>query len=114
MWRRTPGYLTHSEPGFFLFFLELSFLECGAQCDEQLLDILGLFFLSDLPAEIPDSVVYSGHTGNCSSADFIFYDGRSNEGLSGCFPRATALLALNCGACGLGLQVPAIQATGAE
>ena len=53
-----PGYLTHSEPGFFLFFLE-----CGAQRDEQLMDLLGVFFLSDLLAQIPDSsVVYSGHT----------------------------------------------------
>jgi len=49
-----PGYLTHSEPRFFLFFLE-----CAAQGVEQLMDLLGVRFLSDLPAQIPDrSVVY--------------------------------------------------------
>ena len=58
-----PGYLTHSEPRFFLFFLE-----CGAQGDVQLMDLLGVCFSSDLPAQISDSgVVYSGHIWNCSS-----------------------------------------------
>jgi len=53
-----PGYLAHSESRFFLFFLE-----CGAQGDEQMMDLVGVFFLSNLPAQIPDSsVVYSGHT----------------------------------------------------
>jgi hypothetical protein len=47
-----PGYLTHSEPRFFLFFLE-----CSAQGDERLMDLLGVCFLSDLPAQIPDSSV---------------------------------------------------------
>jgi len=58
-----PGYLTHSEPSFFLFFVE-----CGALGDEQLMDLLGVCFSSDLPAQIPDSsVVYSGPIWNCSS-----------------------------------------------
>ena len=54
-----PGYLIHSEPRFFLFFFE-----CGAQGEEQLMDFLGVRFLSDPPpTQIPDSsVVYSGHT----------------------------------------------------
>jgi hypothetical protein len=35
------------------------------------MDLLGVFFLSDLPAQIPDnSVVSSGQSWNCSSADF--------------------------------------------
>ena len=60
-----PGYLTHSQPPFFLFFLEW-----GAQGDEGLMDLLGVCFLSDLPTQIPDSsVVYSGHTWNCSFLD---------------------------------------------
>ena len=57
-----PAYLNHSEPRFFLFFLE-----CGARRDEQVMDLLGVCFLSDLLAQIPDSsVVYSGHTWSCS------------------------------------------------
>jgi hypothetical protein len=57
------GYLTHSEPRFFLFFLE-----CAMKGDEKLLDFLGIFFLSDLPTQIPHrSVLYSGHPGNFPS-----------------------------------------------
>ena len=46
------GYLTHSEPSFFLFFLEY-----GAQGGEKLIDLLGVIFLSDLSTQIPDSSV---------------------------------------------------------
>ena len=64
-----PGYLTHSEPRFFLFFFER-----GAQGDEQLMDFLGVRFLSDLPTQIPDSsVVYSGHAWNCSFLDSNYF-----------------------------------------
>jgi hypothetical protein len=64
-----PGYLTHSEPRFFLFFLE-----CAAQGDEQLTAVLGVCFLGDLSAQIPDSsVVYSGSTWDCSSPGFHYF-----------------------------------------
>jgi hypothetical protein len=46
------GDLTHSEPRFFLFFLE-----CGAQGGEKFTDLLGVIFLSDLSTQIPDSSV---------------------------------------------------------
>jgi hypothetical protein len=55
-------YLAHSDPRFFLFFLER-----GAEGGEKLMDLLGVIFLSDLPAQIPDGrVMNSGQAGNPS------------------------------------------------
>jgi hypothetical protein len=63
------------------------------------MDFLGVRFLSDLPTQIPDSsVVYSGHTfGIVPPLIAIILRRENNERLSGRFPRASALVAVNCG-----------------
>jgi hypothetical protein len=96
-----PGYLTHPEPRFFLFLLE-----CGAQGDEQLTDLLGVCFLSDLPAQIPDSgVVYPDILGIVPLLVSIILQRENDEYLSGRFPRASALVTVNCGLSVLALRV---------
>src|ERR1700730_15236016 len=61
------------------------------------MDLLGVCFLSDLPAQIPDSsVMYSGHTLELSLPLVpITLRPENNECPSGRFPRASALVALN-------------------
>jgi hypothetical protein len=83
------------------------------QRDEQLMDLLGVCFLGDLPAQIPDGfVVYSGHSWNWSSpGSKLFYDVKIMS-LSSRFPRASALVAVNCGLAVLAFGAPQSRATG--
>lgn len=96
-----PGYLTHSEPRFFLFFLE-----CGAQGDVQLMDLLGVCFSSDLPAQISDAAWFTPDIFGIVPLQVpIVLRRENNECPSGRFPTASALVAVNCGLAVLAFNV---------
>jgi hypothetical protein len=93
------AYLTHSEPRFLLFFLE-----CGAQGDELLMDLLGVCFLTQIP-DGPRRVLRS-YLELLLPWFQLLYDVKiNNECRSGRFPRASALVAVNCGLAVLAFRV---------